>query len=93
MPVNRLQEVLATELAALEKKGTRKGAEDVITESNSAAAGGVTSLGWYGAYKRPADTAGDEDEALLRGGAPALVERRPWSQSLLLEALRDPPQQ
>lgn len=66
---------------------------DFFLFGDPAAAGGVTSLGWYGAYKRPADTAGDEDEALLRGGAPALVERRPWSQSLLLEALRDPPPQ
>ena len=66
---------------------------DFFLFGDPAAAGGVTSLGWYGAYKRSADTAGDEDEALLRSVAPALVERRPWSQSLLLEALRDPPQQ
>ncbi len=31
MPVNRLHEVLASEIAALDEKGTRKGAEDVIT--------------------------------------------------------------
>ena len=32
MPVNRLHEVLATELAAMEERGSRKGTEDVITE-------------------------------------------------------------
>lgn len=66
---------------------------DFFLFGDPGAAGGVTSLGWYGAYRHPADTAGDEDEALQRSGAPALVERRPWSQSLLLETLRDPPQQ
>jgi len=66
---------------------------DFYLFGDPAAAGGVTSLGWYGAYKRPPDKAGDEDEALLRGRAPARIERHPWSQALLLEALREPPQQ
>jgi hypothetical protein len=72
---------------------------DFFLFGDSAAAGGVTSLGWYGAYKRPPDPAADcsdDDKSsggLRRGTVPAASERRPWSRALLLEALRDPPQE
>jgi hypothetical protein len=70
---------------------------DFFLFGDPAAAGGVTSLGWYGAYKRPADDDGaeeeDDDEGRLRGAAPARIERHPWSRARLLEALRDAPQE
>jgi glycine C-acetyltransferase len=37
MPMNRLHEVLASEIAAMDEKGTRKGAEDVVTQVIAAA--------------------------------------------------------
>jgi hypothetical protein len=66
---------------------------DFFLFGDSAAAGGVPSLGWYGAYKRPPDTAGDDDDAKLSNAAPALIERRPWSRAELLDALQNTPEQ
>lgn len=54
------------------------------------AVGGSTSLGWYGAFKRPAEEAEAEEPELLR--APRqLPEPHPWSRTLLVDKRRDRP--